>query len=498
MECAVTPEQYADHDATSLAALVRDGEVSPRELLQCAVARIDEINPRVNAVVRRMFREAHGAVDSGLPKGPLRGVPFLLKDLMAHYAGVPTSAGSRFLQSFTPAEDSELVARFKRAGLVIMGKTNTPELGIMGVTEPELFGPTRNPYALDRTPGGSSGGSAVAVATRMVPAASAGDGGGSIRIPASACGLFGLKPTRGRSPVGPDGGAGWMGFAEQHVLTRSVRDSAAFLDAIVGPEVGRATHPTPPERPYAEEVGRDPGRLRVAFTTDSLLAPETHPACVAAVESAAALLRRLGHDVQEAKPRFDRDEMVRAYLLTVAAGIHAEVESSQQRLGRRAVAEDFEPSTWLLHAIGGKTSAGELARLTNAITSTRWAFARFHTEYDVWLTPTMARPPARIGEFLPKPAERAVIAVLRRAPVKALLDKALDELARGMLAAMPNTQLMNMTGQPAMNLPLHHDADGVPVGVQIVGRLADEATLLRLASQVEAERPWGDRRPPDT
>ncbi len=492
----MTPDEYAEHDATSLAELVAKGEVSPRQLLQCATERIDADNPRLNAVVRRMFREAHQAVDSGLPAGPFRGVPMLLKDLLASYAGVPTSSGSRFFRDDTPDADSELVARYKRAGLVIVGKTNTPELGIMGVTEPELFGPTRNPYAPDRTPGGSSGGSAAAVAARMVPVAQGGDGGGSIRIPASACGLFGLKPTRGRSPVGPSGASSWLGFTEQHVLTRSVRDSARLLDVIADPEDGRPTRAAPPPRPYAEEVGRDPGRLRVAFTTEALLGEHTHPACVRAVERAADLLRGLGHEVEEARPPFDRREMTDAYLLTVAAGVYASVESGQRRLGVAARPEDFEPSTWLLHTIGARTPAGELARLHEAMTRTRWELSRFSDKYDVWMTPTMARPPATIGEFLPKPAERVAISVLRRLPIRRLLDRALRELASGMLAAMPNTQLLNMTGHPAMSLPLAVDDDGVPIGVQVVGRLGDESTLLRLAAQVEAERPWGDRRPP--
>lgn len=492
----MTPDEYAAFDATALAKLVAKREVSPRELVQCASTRIDADNPRLNAVVRRMFREAHRAVDAGLPQGPLRGVPMLIKDLLASYAGVPTSAGSRFFRNDTPDADSELVARYKRAGLVIVGKTNTPELGIMGVTEPELFGPTRNPYALDRTPGGSSGGSAAAVAARMVPVAQGGDGGGSIRIPASACGLFGLKPTRGRSPVGPTGASSWLGFTEQHVLTHSVRDSALLLDIIAAPEVGRPTRPLPPPRPYAEEVRHDPGKLRVAFTTEALLGDHTHPACVRAVERAADLLAGLGHAVEEARPPFDRAQMTEAYLLTVAAGVYASIEGGQRRLGVEASYDDFEPSTWLLHTIGARTSAGQLALLSDAMTRTCWDASRFADRYDVWLTPTMARPPAKIGEFLPKPAERLAISVLRRLPVKALLDRALHELARGMLAAMPNTQLLNMTGHPAMSLPLSTDDDGVPIGVQVVGRLGDESTLLRLAAQVEAERPWADRRPP--
>jgi amidase len=485
-----------EHDATALAQRVRDREVTPAELLECAIALVETLNPRINAVVRRMFDVARAAVAAGLPVGPFSGVPFLLKDLGAHVAGVPTAGGSRLLEQVIRTHDSEIVRRYRAAGVVILGKTNTPELGILGVTENDRFGPTRSPWDLDRTPGGSSGGSGAAVAARIVPVAHGGDGGGSIRIPSSACGLVGLKPSRGRSPIGPDGDIGWSGFVEQHVLTRSVRDSAAFLDVIAGDEPGRPVHARPPERPFAQEVGRDPGRLRVAFTTGALLAEDTHPECVAAVESAARTLEDLGHEVVEESPPLDRPRLVRAYLMTVAANVCAEVRGVARTLGRRVRDDELEPTTWLLHDIGRRASAGELRELHGEMVAARWELHRFHERYDVWVTPTMAQPPARIGEFSPKPAERAVMWLLRRVPIRLLLERALQEMADGMLAAMPNTEPLNMTGQPAMSLPLHMSDDGLPIGVQLVARLGDEATLFRLAAQLEAARPWADRRPP--
>jgi amidase len=491
----VREDEYIEHDATALAALVAEGEVTPSELLDCAIARLEAVNPRINAVVRRMFEPARAAIEAGLHPGPFRGVPMLLKDLGAHYAGVPTTSSSRFLRSFVPDEDSEIVARYKRAGLLIFGKTNTPELGIMGITEPDLHGPTRNPWALDRSTGGSSGGSAAAVAARIAPVAHAGDGGGSIRIPASACGLVGLKPGHGRTPVGPDGDASWSGFVEQHVLSRTVRDSAALLDAIAAPEAGRPVQAPRPERPFAEEVGRDPGRLRIAFTTESLLTPGTHPDCITAVERTVTRLESLGHHVEEARPEFDRAVMTRAWLLHVAANVYAEVELAQARAKRAAAYGDFEPVTWLFHAIGRRVGAGELQILAAEITAARWALHRFLQRFDVLVTPTLARPPAEIGELAPKPAERALIRVLRRAPLRVLLDRALDEMAKGMLSAMPNTQLFNMTGHPAVSLPLSWNDADLPIGVQIVGRLGGEGALIRLASQLELAMPWKDRRP---
>jgi amidase len=491
----VREDEYIEHDATALAGLVAEGQVTPGELLDLAIARLEAVNPRINAVVRRMFEPARAAIEAGLPDGPFRGVPLLLKDLGAHYAGVPTSSASRFLQGFVPDEDAEIVARYKRAGLVIFGKTNTPELGIVGITEPDLFGPTRNPWALEYSTGGSSGGSAAAVAAGIAPVAHAGDGGGSIRIPASACGLVGLKPGRGRSPVGPDGDSGWSGFVEQHVLCKTVRDSAALLDAIAAPESGRATHAPAPERPFSQEVGRDPGRLRIAFTTESLLTPATHPDCITAVERSVTRLESLGHYVEEARPEFDRAVMTRAWLLHVAANVHAEVELAQRRAGRAANYSDFEPVTWLFHTIGGRVSAGELQILAAEITATRWSLHRFFRRFDVLVTPTLARPPVKIGELAPKPAERALIRVLRRAPLRMLLDRALDEMAKGMLAAMPNTELVNMTGQPAVSLPLAWNDADLPIGVQLVGQLHGEAVLIRLAAQLEEAMPWKHRRP---
>lgn len=488
------PHEYLQHDATALAALVRKGEVTPAELVERAIAQIETHNPRVNAVVCRMFDQARAAVAAGLPDGPLRGVPFLLKDLLADCAGVPTTAGSRLFATPVAATDSELTRRYRAAGLVVLGKTNTPELGIMGVTEPELHGATRNPWKATHTPGGSSGGSAAAVAARLVPAAHGGDGGGSIRIPASACGLVGLKPTRGRTPVGPDRGEKWSGYVVQHALTRSVRDSALLLDVTAGPELGSPFHAPAPERPFVEEVGRDPGRLRIAFTLDPLLPGQTHPECRTAVERAAEQLAALGHDVEPARPEFDGEAMADAYLGTVAAHVYGDLAHAERTLGRRVGPGDVELPTWVMREIGRTLSAGRLMALHELQAATRWSLARFHERYDLLLTSTTAQPPAEIGALLPTAGERFGLQVLRRLPLTPLLRTAL-RAARKQLQAYPNTQLFNITGQPAISLPVHRTAEGLPVGVQLAARIGGEGLLLRVAAQLEAELRWGDVRP---
>ena len=487
---------YDAADATSLAEAVARGETSPENLLEIAMVRLEERNRAINAVTRTMYDEARAAIAAGLPDGPFRGVPFLLKDLGAHWAGLPTSAGSRLLRQYPAAFDSEIVRRFRRAGLVVIGKTNTPELGIMGVTEPEAFGPTRNPWNLGRTPGGSSGGSGAAVAAGIVPAAHANDGGGSIRIPASACGLVGLKPSRGRTPEDTAYGEGWSGLVSSHVLCRSVRDCAGLLDAIAGPVAGARHALSSPERPFREEVGREPGRLRIAVHPGSILGRENHPDCITAVDDVAALLKDLGHDVELAAPPLPRQALVRAYLTIVSANVAAEVAAAEAIVGRSVTTDDFEPGTLLLRDIGRKASAAELVEHLHVVERAAATLVDFFSRHDLWLTSTMARPPAEIGAFLPSAAERGVLALLRRAPARPALRRVLDELADEQIEALPNTQLFNMTGQPAISLPLHWNAQGLPIGVQLAARFGEEATLLRIAHQLERARPWTDRRPP--
>lgn len=487
--------EYDELDATGLAAAVAAGQVSPAEVLEAAIARCEARNPALNAVVIPLFDRARARAAS-LPQGPLRGVPFLLKDLKITLEGTVTTNGCRLLKATPATVSSVLATRYEAAGLQMMGKSASPEFGIMGITEPVVWGPCRNPWDPAHTPGGSSGGAAAAVAARIVPVAHGGDGGGSIRIPASACGLVGLKPTRGRVTQAPHAGDSWQGYVQEHVLARSVRDSALLLDIADAPTPGEPYVAPPRSRPWIEEVGAAPGRLRIAFTRDALYATgPQHPDCVAAVDDAVALLRALGHDVVEATPSFPREELVRAYLLTVAAGVAVFCEEAAAKAGVAPRAADFEPGTWVLSLIGQRTSAAALERARRVVQRAAREVAAFFTTHDLFLTSTLARLPVRVGELQATPAEAIQARALSAMPLRALLDVALDRMASGRLAATPNTQLFNQTGQPAISLPTFWSPSGLPVGVQLAARFGDEATLLRVAAQIEEARPWAHRRP---
>jgi amidase len=488
--------EYDRLDALALAGLVARREVTAAELLEAALERADARNPRLNAIVARYDDEARSRAAGLLPAGPLSGVPFLLKDHLAAWKGHPLTSSSRFLEGFVAGDDAEVVRRLAGAGLVFFGQTNTPELGILGTTEPEWRGATRNPWNPAHSSGGSSGGSAAAVAARIVPAAHGSDGGGSIRIPASACGVFGMKPTRGRISHAPVLGESWSGLDTNGVLTRSVRDSAALLDAIAGPAPGDPYAAPAQARPFLEEVPAPPGRLRVAFSKASLFGHATDPECAAAVEDAAELLAELGHEVTEARPAFSRDALVRAYLVVVSAGVSAEVEDVARVTGRRAGPANLEPETWGLAAGGNVLSARDLALAELEIHRTSRAVAAFFRDHDVFVTPTTAKAALPLGAVKPSRLERASLAVVTRLRSRALFEKMFSEIGARSFDATGNTMLFNQTGQPAMSLPLHFTKTGLPVGVQVVGRFGEEATLFRLAGQIEAARPWADRAPP--
>lgn len=491
--------EYTRFDGTGLADLIRRREVTAAEVIEAASARIDGSNPGINAVIHRMDGAARAQVAAGLGAGPFAGVPFLLKDLLSFYRGEPFNCGSRFLDGFIPDHDSELVGRYRSAGFVALGKTNTPEFGLTPYTEPARFGPTLNPWHSGRTSGGSSGGSAAAVAARMVPIASGGDGGGSIRIPASCCGIFGLKPTRGRTPTGPDYGQLWNGAVVEHVLTRSVRDSAAVLDHTAGPDVGAPYYPPPPVRPYADEVALPPGKLRIAWTTQPFLGKSVHPDCEAAVRDAADLLGRLGHDVREAAPSIDGPAFARAFVRMLCAEVRGDIEGAGLALGRKPTRAGFEPTTWVIGLLGRSITGAELAQANRVLERQARSVAALFVDYDVLLTPTLAVPPFPTGSLQPKPAERMLLAAAgwlgTGRPLQAL--GILDQMAAEVFQAVPYTAVFNVTGQPAMSVPLTWNAEGLPIGVHFVGRYADEATLFRLAGQLERERPWADRSPPE-
>ncbi len=490
--------EYDRYDGLGLAGLVREGEVEPSELVEEAIGRIEELNPQLNAVIHKMYHLAREAAAGELPDGAFKGVPFLLKDLLAAYAGVPMCSGSRFHRDVVPDHDSEMVKRFKAAGVITLGKTNTPEYGLVPVTEPELFGPSHNPWDLTRTTGGSSGGSASAVAACIVPLAHGNDGGGSIRIPASCCGVFGLKPTRGRNPIGPDLGEAWHGLACDHVLTRSVRDSAAMLDATAGPDVGAPYYAPPPGRPFLDQVGADPGRLRIAFTAQPFLPGAVHEDCVAGLEATVELCRDLGHEVVEAAPRIDGQAFASAFLTMICGETRADIEEAEALLGRRATLKDFEPATWALGLLGRKISAAEFSRAIRRLQRSARQIGHFFETVDVLLTPTLARPPVVTGALQPKGAEALAMKVLGALNAGGLINAltGIEALADEVFRFMPYTPLFNATGQPAMSVPLYWNDQGLPIGMHFVGRYGDEATLFRLAAQLEQAAPWFDRTPP--
>jgi len=489
---------YATYDGLGLAALVRTKHVTPAELVEEAISRIEKVNPQLNAVIYKMYDLARQAAEGDLPDGPFKGVPFLLNDLAVAYAGVPLRSGSRFHRDFVPDHDCEMVRRFKAAGLIVVGRTNTPEYGLVPVTEPELYGPSNNPWDLTRTTGGSSGGSAAAVAAYVVPLAHGNDGGGALRIPASCCGVFGFKPTRGRNPIGPDLAEGWQGMVCDHVLTRSVRDSAAMLDATAGPDVGAPYYAAPPARPFLSEVNADPGKLRIAFTARPLLSAVIHEDCIKGVEATAKLCQDLGHEVVEAAPQIDGEAFAGAFFTMVCGETRAEIEEAEVLMGRQATARDFEPATWVAGLLGRQITAAEFSRAVRLLMRSGRQVGQFFEEYDVLLTPTLAMPPMVTGTLQPKGAVMRAMKVLGMLNagdlIKAVAD--VDALAGQIFEIMSYTPLFNATGQPAMSVPLYWNAEGLPIGMHFAGRYGDEATLFRLAGQLEQARPWLDRPPP--
>ena len=471
-------QDYERFDAIGLAALVERKEVSPQELLDAAIRRTEAVNPRINAVVAKHYDAARAAIHAGLPQGPLRGVPFLLKDLHALLAGTITSNGSRFFAGNQADHDTELVARYKRGGMVIFGKTNTPEFGLTVSTEPRLFGPTRNPWSLTHMAGGSSGGAAAAVAAGIVPAAHASDGGGSIRIPASCCGLYGLKPTRARNPHGPDRGEGWSGMSTEHVVSRSVRDSAAILDMTQGPDLGAPYFATPPAVPFLAALGAQSPPLRIGLVTRTPADEAIDAECERAVREAASLLESFAHRVEEIRLPPPDPELRAAFRLVIAGNTRAAVELYAARIGRQPGADELEKVTWAMFDAGGRASAADYARGVVSRHRAGRQFAGVFQACDLVLTPTLPKPPQPIGVFN-------------------LMADDLEAYGRDVAYFTSFTAIANIAGNPAASLPLHWTPEGLPVGVQLIGRYGEEATLLRVSAQLEQARPWFNRRTPE-
>jgi amidase len=473
-------DELARLDATAQAELVRRGEVSAVELVDAAMARIEALDPSLNAVIHRRFERARDEAARGLPDGPFRGVPFLVKDALCQIEGEPYHAGMRFLKQrgFTSDHDSYLGARYRRAGFAICGKTNLPELALAPITEPVAYGPTRNPWDLERSPGGSSGGSGAAVAAGLVPVAHGNDMGGSIRIPASMCGVVGLKPSRGRTTIGPDFGEYWGQMTHEHVLTRSVRDSAGVLDTCAGPAPGDPYTAPLPAHPWREDVGADPGALRIGFRSQRCDGGAPHPACAAAVESAAALLSELGHRVEpDAPATLDDLSGFSAYMTMLGTHVASELARIGALVGNEIKAEDVEPGTWSLAELGRSVSSVQLVEATASLHRYARGLAGWWASgFDVLVTPTLAALPPRIAGTQPPGGG--------------------DEVPEDTLAFVTFTMPFNVSGQPAISLPLHRSDEGLPVGVQLIADYGREDVLFRLAAQLEAARPWAERWPP--
>jgi amidase len=471
-------------DATDQAALVRSGQVSATELVQAAIDRAEAVNGQLNAIIHPRYEKAlEEAAAEPVGDAPFAGVPFVLKDLDGIEAGEPYHGGTRFLQEhwYVADRSSELTERFRRAGLVVIGRTNTPELGLVTTTEPATYGPTRNPWNTEHSTGGSSGGSAAATAAGVVPMGHAGDGGGSIRIPASECGLVGLKPSRGRITVGPEAGESWAGLVARLAVTHTVRDTAALLDAVAGPGVGDPYWAPPPGRPYAAEVGADPGPLKVGWVIEP---PDgtfrTDPQVAAATEATIALLEDLGHHVEESHPRALSEAAHTAhFLVAYSAWVARELDHLAELVGSPATEDGFEPGTWAIAEIGRTVTASQyLAAVEGLHAFSRHAVSWWDVEgFDLLLTPTIPELPPTLGQFLPT-ADDPLAGVFRATPMVAF------------------TAPFNITGQPAISVPLHQSAEGLPIGMQLVGAPAREDQLIAVAAQLETALPWAGRRPP--
>jgi amidase len=469
--------EYASHDALGLAKLVRSRSITPAELVECALSANALVNPKLNAVIATV-PNWESQLDRQHSDGAFFGVPFLIKDLMLQAKGVPCEFGSRlFRGAYTAPLDTELMSRFRKAGVIAWGRTNTPELGCAPITEPLLYGPTRNPWDTTRSAGGSSGGSAAAVAAGIVPIAHGNDGGGSIRIPAASCGLVGLKPTRGRTPVGPFAGDPLHGMAIEHIISRSVRDSAAMLDSVEGPGIGDRFVIPRPRRSYLEEVSAAPRRLRIAVSIDSRQYGTVDAECADAAHEAARLCASLGHDVQEARPDFDNEAFHDVNVVYWCSSLAGGIMRFAHALGRQPSPENLEATVWACFQHGLTLRAIDIERADFHANLISRSVGGFFARFDILVTPTLRSPPLKLGTL--------------NANASGMTASGWIEAA---LTVAPFTALYNVTGQPAISLPLAESRDGLPIGIQFAAPYGDEATLFNLAGQLEMASPWSHRK----
>lgn len=470
---------FDKHDAMGLAELVRNKDVTPEELLDESIDRVERLNPQLNAVTLKHYDEARKQIEDGLPDGPFRGVPYLLKDLHLLLCGTPTTSSSKLFADNIADHDSTLVERYKAAGLVLYGKTNTPEFGLTTTTEPAMYGACHNPWNLDHSTGGSSGGAGAIVAARINPMANASDGGGSIRIPAAACGVFGMKPSRARNPSGPDRGEGWNGCSVSHAVSLTVRDNAALLDATEGAAPGDIYAAPHKERDFLGEVTTDPGRLKIGFSTRTPNGTPVDPECIRAVEKTAKLLEGLGHDVEEAWPDYEPAAAGLALVTFIAAHCTTGLLLRAEALGRELTADDVEKQTWMFAEMAKTISSTDYARAQIGQQQVSRNVGAFFEGYDAFIQPTLGKPPVELGWL-------------------DMNSDDFDDYIERIGIYSPFTSLYNIAGNPSISVPLHWSDKGLPVGTMITAAYGDEATLFRLAGQLERAEPWIDKRPTTT
>lgn len=487
-------KEYSQFDGIGLAELIQQKEVSPSEVVDAAIQQIEKYNPQVNAVVYKMYEQAKREAVKDLVSAPFAGVPFLIKDLGIDFAGTPTSSGSLLTKNAMALEDSEIMQRYKQSGFITLGKTSTPEFGIMGVTEPLLWGRCRNPWNLGLTAGGSSGGSAAAVAARMVPIASADDGGGSIRIPASACGLFGFKPSRGLQPQGPRKNEGWLSLVSGHVVSRTVRDSAMVLDLTKGPASGAPYGPTLGIPHLTESLQQSIKGKRIAFSKQSLFGEQVDADCVDALMETMKVCEGFGLHVVEDQPKFNKQELVFSYYVIVASSVAGEVARIEKRLGTKASLANVEPATWFLKVTGEKLRAAHLEQAIYVARQATMLWENFLSQYDYFSTPTMAYAPSPIGLMSISAVEKAAVHLADYLPLSVVLSTLKQIGARG-IEKTPNTSMFNMSGHPAMSVPSYWNSQQIPIGVQFVGRMGQDQHLFSLASALEKHFAWEKRAP---
>jgi len=491
----MTFEEYRQHDALGLAELVKKKEVTALELVELAIQRAEAINPQLNAIIHKMYDTAREMAKDADADAVFSGVPFLIKEIGIHIKGEPLRRGSKAYKNFISSEDSSIVEKYRRGGLAFLGRTNTPEFGVTPYTEPEFFGPTRNPWNTNKTPGGSSGGSAAAVSAGIVPIATASDGGGSIRIPAANCGLFGIKPSRGRVSLGPQAGEWWSGAVVEGSVTRTVRDSAAFLDLIRGNEVGDLFLTTAPERPYLQEVETDPKPLKIAFSTQHTLGQTLHPECINAVHEAAKLLEELGHQVEEVDLPFEEKDLTEVFIMMIFGELAADLEELNDYLGRKMRPSDVETETYALGLLGRAFTAKDFALQKRRWNGIARQIGSFHQQYDILLTSTVSMPPFDIGALQPSSSEKTLLNVVNSTGLSAALKASVGQLAEKTFSYIPYTPIANMTGQPSMSVPLYWTPEGLPTGTMFSAALGREDLLFQLAGQLERAKPWFDKVP---